>query len=184
MFKVPYGLSPLLILTPLPHNYCPTSPISLLTRLTLDHGRVRFQVSSSFSRFARGALWLNCLLAYERKVQCSKFKVQSSKFKVQCSKFLPLLFPPSSFLVKTNNHKKHNQKGTTLRNLSYLCTRKYVCRDSAISAFSVKNPRRNSPRHSQGAVNKHVAFSDHYMLLVFSAGIDCLFRKTPHYLLR
>ena len=75
----------LIIITPLPRNYCPISPISLLTRLTLDHGRVRFQVSrqrgcqfqvsSSFSRFARGALWLNCLLAYERKVQSSMFNV-------------------------------------------------------------------------------------------------------------
>ena len=85
---------------------------------------------------------------------------------------------------KINNHKKHQEKGTCYKKKSYLCTRKYVCRDSAITAFSVKKSRQNSSRHSQGAVNKHVAFSNHYMLLVFSAGIDCLFRKTPHYLLR
>ena len=128
-------------------------------------------VSSSFSRFARGALWLNCLLAYERKVQCSKFNVPLRAFGAKRRK-------------KINNHKKPQEKGTYYKIKSYLCTRKYVCRDSAITAFSVRKSRQNPSRHSQGAVNKHVAFSDHYMLLVFSAGIDCLFRKTPHYLLR
>ena len=155
MFKIQSSLRPvtLIILTPLPHNYCPLSPISLLAR---PH-RGRFH---------------------------SEAVKECSMFKVQCSKFLPLLFPPSSFLVKTNNHKKHQEKGTYYKIKSYLCTRKHVCRDSAITALLVKKSRQNSSRHSQGAVNKHVAFSDHYMLLVFSAGIDCLFRKTPHYLLR
>ena len=87
-------------------------------------------------------------------------------------------------VYKINNHKKHREKGTYYKIKSYLCTRKHVCRDSAITAFLVSKPRQYSSRHPQGAVNKHVAFSNHYMLLVFSAGIDCLFHKTPHYLLR
>ena len=45
--------------------------------------------------------------------------------------------------------------------------------------YILRNQDKSSLRQSQSAVNKHIAKTNHYMLLVLSAGIDYFVRNTP-----